>query len=506
MTRMRQVTSAAAVAFGLLVGAAGAAPAGAERPNVVVIMTDDQDFRSMPALPKTRDLIGDRGTTFAASTVNFPLCCPSRATFLTGQYAHNHGVRWNTFPEGGYYRFRQRETLPVWLQRAGYRTIHVGKYLNQTGERDPREIPKGWTDWHGGVDPTTYDYYGYTLNHNGKLRTYGRTPADYSTDVYADLAVTAIRDARRSGKPFFLEVAPNAPHTVSASSNAEIEGTPALPPPRYASRYAAAALPSWPNFNEADVSDKPLALRETFPNRLTGEEIAALTEHYRGRMGALLGVDDLVERVVRQLRRSGVYDNTVIVFTSDNGWILGEHRLRDPVTSNGRAAGVKFVPYEGSSRVPLLISGPGFPRGRVVRAPVTNADLAGTIAELGQARPRLPQDGISLLPVARDPARFAARSVLIQAFDNPRRVSPYASIRTQRYRYDVEASGSDGLYDLRRDPWELHSVAGDARYAAIKRRLVAALGRLRACRGKACSVDVADLPEPSRRPPGLKGG
>lgn len=466
------------------------------RPNIVMIMTDDQDFRSMAALPKTRRLVGERGTTFATSVVNFPLCCPSRATFLTGQYAHNHGVLWNTFPEGGFYRFRQRETLPVWLQRVGYRTIHVGKYLNQTGQRDPREIPKGWTDWHGGVDPATYDYYGYTLNHNGKLRTYGRSASDYSTDVYAGLAEQAIRDAHRRRRPFFMNVAPNAPHTVSVSSNAEIEGTPALPPPRYASRYASAGLPRWPNFNEADISDKPAALRQTFPNLLSAEETAALQDHYRGRMGALLGVDDLVERVVRQLRASGEAENTVILFTSDNGWALGEHRLRDPVTSDGKAAGVKFAPYEASSRVPLMIAGPGFPRGRVVRSPVVNADLASTIAEVAHARPRLPQDGISLVDIARRPSRYAGRGVLIQTFENPRRVSPYASIRTERYRYDREQSGSDGLYDLRRDPWELDSVVRDPRYAEIRRRLATALGRLRDCRGAGCRVDVGRLPDP----------
>jgi arylsulfatase A-like enzyme len=134
-------------------------------------MTDDQDFRSMGAMPKTQRLIGDRGTTFARNIVSFPLCCPSRATFYTGQYAHNHGVRWNNFPEGGFYRFHQREILPVWLQRAGYRTIHIGKYLNETGERNPRQVPRGWTDYHGGVDPYTYEYFGFRLNHNGRVQT-----------------------------------------------------------------------------------------------------------------------------------------------------------------------------------------------------------------------------------------------------------------------------------------------------------------------------------------------
>ncbi len=193
----------------------------------------------MWAMPKTRALIGARGTTFQTSLVNFPLCCPSRATYYTGRYAHNHGVLWNNFPQGGYRKLRGSETLPVWLRRAGYRTIHIGKYLNEYGEDRPREVPPGWDDWYGGVDPSTYDYYGYTINHNGALKTYGRRAADYSTDVYAGLAEKAIRVASKAGKLFFLGLAPNAPHTVATEARARKEGTPALPPPRYAKRFAA---------------------------------------------------------------------------------------------------------------------------------------------------------------------------------------------------------------------------------------------------------------------------
>ena len=296
------------VALVLLAVIASAAPQAAAkaRPhNVVVIMTDDQDFRSMGAMPKTQRLIAERGTTFATSVVSFPLCCPSRATFLTGQYAHNHGVQWNNAPTGGYTKLRQEETLPVWLQRAGYRTIHIGKFLNEYGEANPTEVPQGWSDWHGGVDPSTYDYYGYTLNHNGTLKTYGREPQDYSTDVYAGLAEQAIRDARRAGKPFFLSLAPNAPHTVATESRARMEGPPAVPAPRHANRFADAELPRYPNFNPVEMSDKP-AIEAFFPTPMSEQQIAELTEHYRGRMGSLLAVDDLVARVVKALRRAGV--------------------------------------------------------------------------------------------------------------------------------------------------------------------------------------------------------
>ena len=480
----------------LLAGLALAAPAAAAaKPNVVVVMTDDQDFRSMGAMPQTRSLIAKRGTTFSTSLVSFPLCCPSRATFYTGQYAHNHGVKWNNLPNGGFYKLRQSETLPVWLRRAGYRTIHIGKFLNEYGEQDPTEVPKGWDDWHGGVDPSTYDYYGYTLNHNGILQTYGREPADYSTDVFARLAEQAISDAKKSGKPFFLNIAPLAPHTVAVNSSARMEGTPALPAPRHATRYAEAPMPRYPNFNEADMSDKP-ALAAFFPEPMNEDQIAALQDHYRGRMGSLLAVDDLVKRVVKALRKAGVYGDTDIVFTADNGWILGEHRLRDPITEDGRASGVKYVPFEGSSRVPLMAAGPHFPKNRKVRAPVVNADLAPTIAHITGARPRLAQDGISLVRALRSPSLLDGRAVLLETFENPRGVSPYKAIRTERYRYEVAESGFEGLYDLKLDPWELESKHSDPRYAAIRKILISKLAKLRNCKGTKCRVDVGTLPSP----------
>ncbi len=449
----------------------------------------------MGVMPKTRRLIGKRGTTFATASVSYPLCCPSRATYYSGQYTHNHGVTWNFSPQGGYYKFNHRKTLPVWLRRAGYRTIHIGKYLNEYGERNPREVPPGWDDWYGGVDPSTYDYYGFTINHNGRLKTYPRRAKYYSTDVYASLAERAIRAAKRARRPFFLNVAPNAPHTLSVASRARMEGLPAVPPPRYADRFATAPFPRYPNFDEADVSDKPPFLPAVWP-RLTPLQIEGLTAHYRGRMGSLLGVDDLVERVVKALKRNGVYRNTDIIFTSDNGWILGEHRLTDPLSEDGRASGVKFFPYEGSARVPLIAAGPDFPARRTVRGPVINADLAPTLAHIAGARAKLPQDGISLVAAARKPSRLNGRGVLLETFTNPRGAFPYSSIRTRRYRYDLYTLGAEGLYDLKLDPWELVSRHDDPRYARIKARLVDGLRKLQHCKGAGCRVNVGRLPEP----------
>jgi N-acetylglucosamine-6-sulfatase len=188
----------------------------AVRPNVLVLMTDDQTVESMRVMPNVKTLIADQGVTFDNSFVSYSLCCPSRSTFLTGQYAHNHGVWGNTAPNGGYYKLDSTNTLPVWLQRAGYQTIHLGKYLNQYGTRNPREIPPGWGQWFGTPDPSTYRYLNYTINENGTLVSFPNTPANYKTDVEARLAVdligrqatdprrvrrAALGRARRPGRP-----------------------------------------------------------------------------------------------------------------------------------------------------------------------------------------------------------------------------------------------------------------------------------------------------------------
>jgi arylsulfatase A-like enzyme len=213
-------------------------------------------------------------------------------------------------------------------------------------------------------------------------------------------------------------------------------------------------------------------------------------------MGSLRGVDDMVADVVATLKRTGEWRDTVLLFTSDNGWILGEHRLRDPVTEDGKAAGVKYVPYEGSSRVPLMAMGPGFPSGRKIRGVTSNADLAATIVDLANADPKLPQDGMSLLRSARKPSRLKNRGVLIETFDNPRGVPSYKSVRTARYRYDLQEDGQEGLYDLERDPWELESAHDDPRYARIKSILRTYLEGILDCKGVSCRQPVPKLPPP----------
>ena len=361
--KSRIVVAALLLACVVLAPSAQAAKKPAGPPlNVVTIMTDDQDFRSMWAMPKTRKLLARHGTTFTNNVVNYPLCCPSRATYYTGEYAHNHGILWNNYPEGGYYRFDGSETLPVWLKRAGYETIHIGKYLNEYGTRDPYEVPQGWSEWWGGVDPTTYDYYGYTLNHNGELRTYGRSPDDYSTDVYAQIAEPRDRPRRPGRQAVLPQPGPERAAHRRGRDRGEEGGHPRCP---RAARPQAAPPRSFRCRSTRTTTRPTCRTRRRcspfFPQPF-GEDVAAsLERHYQGRIGSLFAVDDMVAGVHRALVRAGVADNTVIIFTSDNGWIFGEHRLYDWVTQDGNASGVKYVPYEGSSRVPLIIAGPGFP-------------------------------------------------------------------------------------------------------------------------------------------------
>ena len=225
-------------------------------------MTDDQTVESMRVMPNVKTLIADQGVTFDNSFVSYSLCCPSRSTFLTGQYAHNHGVWGNAAPNGGYYKLDSTNTLPVWLQRAGYQTIHLGKYLNQYGTRNPREIPPGWGQWYGTPDPSTYRYLNYQINENGNLVQFGNAAADYKTDVESRLAVDLISHQAADPRPFFMWVAFLAPHSGGPRDADDPSGvsTPS-PAPRDKNRFANEPLPRPASFNEADVSDKPAAIR-----------------------------------------------------------------------------------------------------------------------------------------------------------------------------------------------------------------------------------------------------
>lgn len=439
-------------------------PAGGGRPNVVMIMTDDQTLESMRVMGDTRRLLGDSGTTFKHAFATYPLCCPSRATFLTGQYAHNHGVWTN----GSYDDLRESSTLPIWLRTSGYHTAHVGKYLNGYGITRPHRVPPGWDEWYGLTGGTEYNMFGFDLNINGRVAHYGRNRSDYQTDVLAERAKEFILRRGRHVAPFFLSVAAVAPH--SGNQN----GFPnPVPAPRHRGRFADERLPRPPSFNERDVSDKPRKLRAR--PRLTDADIRRTRKSYRSRLASLLAVDDLVEKLVRTLRRAEELQDTLVIFTSDNGFFHGEHRYE---------AG-KVRHYEESTRVPLLIRGPGVPSGVVRDQLVGNIDLAPTIVDVANATPGVRMDGTSLLPLAHDPEVESGRDIVLEAREYRRQA--YVAVRTPRYVYaEYTVTGERELYDLEADPYQLESRDSDPEYGSVRRSLADRLEELRRCSGGEC--------------------
>lgn len=442
--------------------------AASERPNVLLILTDDQTLESMRVLEKTLRLLGQEGTTFASAFVSYPICCPSRATVLTGQYAHNHGVMGNRPPEGGYGRLDHSNTLPVWLREAGYETAHVGKYLN--GYTGP-EVPAGWSRWFGLSDPSTYRMYDYTVIDGGRPVHYGESADDYQTDVLAARAEEILRDFIHSGDPFFLSVAPVAPHQERSDDAGR--GTPPRPAPRHAGRFAREPLPPG-GFDEADVQDKPPHIRKL--PRLSEAKRASILRTYRSQLESLLAIDDLVERLVAVLEQKGQLDRTVILFTSDNGFFHGQHRIVDG----------KLLPYEEAIHVPLIVRGGGFPAGRTALQPVSNIDLAPTIAALTGATPRRKMDGRNLLPLALDPTQGRDRALLVESLSrNPSRPS-YEAVRTSRWMWIEYRNGSRELYDLQADPLQLQSRHKAPGLSAVRADLARRLAGLRKCAGAGC--------------------
>ena len=445
-------------------------PAGT-RPNVVVVMTDDQAVDTMRAMPFTRRAIGGEGVVFTNSVVSFPLCCPSRASFLTGQYAHNHGVLDNKEPAGGYARLDSERTLPVWLRRAGYRTGFVGKYLNGYGRSEEgrdREVPPGWSDWYGLPASGKKRVLDYDLNENGELVHYGPERANYKTDVLARKAAGFIDDASGDGEPFFLWVATSAPH-IDRGAPRDAERNPE-PAPRHHGSFEGARPRQGASFNERDVSDKPRYVRSLRP--AGSAKRREMSRIYVSQLESLRAVDDLVRAAVRALRRSGELDRTLLVFTSDNGFLRGQHRI-----DSGKA---KL--YEESIRVPLLVRGPGFPSGARSDDVVANVDLAPTILELAGAEADVALDGTSLIPPAH--GRAPDRAVLLEVFE--RRADRFTGVRTRRFVYAERDGDRNELYDLRRDPEQLENRVDDPALAEVREALGERLSGLRGCAGEEC--------------------
>jgi N-acetylglucosamine-6-sulfatase len=475
----------AAVGFG--VRAAEPATAGAQaaaKPNIIVLLTDDQEARSMRVMKVVGKELKRKGVTMKRFYDNFPLCCPARTTIFTGQYAHNHHVLSNAPPDGGYGVFNElhgENYLPLWLQAAGYQTSYVGKFENGYAEPDeygtvPTDVPKGWDDWHV-LAPSRAQYFNYTLNQNGRLRQFTDAEEDYSTDVFTKKAKRFIRTNARASTPFYLELGYAAPHGGGGGDPGRSCNRAAVPAPRHLSTLKGKfknTVP--PSFNEADISDKPTTVAEKQP--LTPGQVGDTLRKRRCAWESLLAVDESVGDLVNEVERDGIKKNTYIFFLSDNGFLRGEHRIRDN----------KRYLYEESARVPFIARGPGIPHGESSEDVVVNADLTSTILELSGASPGLLQDGQSLTPSLLNPKLENGRAILFEAYAGEQ----ILGVRTSRYLYtewDNEKTPlqpEKELYDTYSDPYQLTNLAKDPAYGSVVAELGDELDELIKCAGPNC--------------------
>ncbi len=452
-----------------------------QKPNIVFILADDMRADDLEHMPRTRELLLRKGTTFDNAFVTYSLCCPARASILRGQYAHNHQVLDVDPPHGGFEQFRkqghERSTVATWLQDSGYRTVFLGRYLNGYGESGQvRYVPPGWDDWYAQVGA---GYYDYQINENGRLRSYGNAKNDYYTDVLAREAKDYVRHAANDSRPFFMYLAPKTPHS------------PYTPAPRHKNAYKnGVKAPRPPSFKEDDLSDKPAWVqRLPPPNPGNKKELdeREIDEAYRARLRMLLSLDEMVATLIGELRATDELKNTYLFFTSDNGYHLGEHWL----------SLTKRTPYEEAHKVPLVVRGPRVAAGRSVEEMAANIDFAPTFAELGGASAPSFVDGRSLVPLLGDtPPTTSWRTAL--RLENWRpgmpdlAAPPYDGIRTETHKYVEHATGEKELYNLSSDPYELesqHKTAEPALAESLKSRLEA----LRDCVGESCR-DAEDVP------------
>ena len=463
--------------------AAAATAAAPARPNIVLITTDDMRRTDLRWMPETSNLLADRGVKLTGFISNHPLCCPARAEILTGQHSHNNGVRNNVGPRGGYKALAQPGNhVATWLKRnAGYQTAFIGKHLNgweAIGTRQP-----GWTVF----DPifrNPYSPFDLTMYNNGSPLPY---PDIHTSDLVGRRSVRYIRQFAASEAPFFVWTSQVAPHGMNVNG---VWRTP-VPAPRHRAVYPN-ALPlslSNPAFNEPDLRDKSAWVRAQPAVPRTG-----MIAWHRARIRSLRSVDDQVKATVDALRATGELANTYIFFTSDNGYLLGEHRLT-----------TKNHPYEQSLRIPLVARGPGLPAGAVRDATYSLVDLAPTFVALaGNPAVGRTLDGRSMLATLRS-GQPGYGHYLIQATRGPIDASTgpaangsewwWRGVRSARYAYWRFDDGFEELYDLSRDPAQLQNVARTAAYAGIRAGLAARLSVLERCVGVSCQT--GGLPAPS---------
>ena len=412
-----------------------------ERPNFLIIVTDDQRYDTMQYMPLTQKTIFDQGVTFSNAMITTPLCCPSRASILTGEYAHNHGVQDN---DGEL----TQDTFIHALKASGYSTALVGKYLN-TWNGDARPEFDYWVSFQYGESR----YNNPRLNVNGE---WSRHEGAYITDALTEYAIEYLQTASRKRTPFVLLLTYNAPHDPAVPAT-EDKFLPLELPPRL------------PSFNEVDLTDKPAWIDVKEPP-LTDETIKEIDAFRRGQILTLYSLDRDIAKVLDTLRDTGELDKTVIIFLSDNGRHWGEHRLI-----------AKNTVYEESIRVPFAVRYPPLiAEPRLESRIVANLDIAPTLYELAGLPIPLQMDGYSLVNLLQDNAPNWREGVLIEGWP-PR--GKYVAIRTSDFLYAETTEGANTpsaepeleLYDLVQDPYQMESVANNPEYQETLAHLQALL-------------------------------
>lgn len=424
------------------------------RPNIIVIQVDDLDVLTLDLLiennlmPNLKNNLIDKGTTFTNSFVTNSLCCPSRATLLTGLYSHNHGVISN-YQEQGISQFNDKATISTWLKESDYITGFIGKYLNYYGVyTEPTYIPSGWDNWQALVEPSTYQVYNYTINDNGNLVTFGIKESDYQTDVLSRKNSEFIKNLslHANEKPFFLLTSIMVPHKELVTSKCDVGSKTfnlVRGPPRYEGFGDLIDFPNLPSLNEQNIRDKPPLIKKM--KILNEKNLECLEKIFHGRIESTLSIDDLIGDLIKTLKETSQLTNTVIFFTSDNGFLLGQHRIIS-----------KLVPYEESIRVPLIIKDPNYKKTTVDKL-VLNNDLAPTIIEYGKAKANIKMDGVSLIDLIKNsPQTNWREGFLIEHFRGAGLGN--FSIRTSSTIYTQWGDNSIEFYDLNRDPYQLNSL------------------------------------------------
>ena len=495
-----QAAQAARTSSAARANSALARPAVA-KPNVLLITADDMRFDDLKFMPFTQDVLRRRGVTFSDAVSPYPLCCPARAQILTGQYNHNNGVMGNAWPYGGFWALKdQHNTLPVWLAQRGYHTAFIGRYLNQYGNppagvqvsRHRRKAaPPGWEDWYGSVDGV-FAYTNVTVNEDHpSTRPHRRFVGRYQTDFFGDRTAGLIRRYHRSGGPFFIWASHLAPHSSSTGGGWH----PPVPAKRDRGLYASMSLPNDRTYRLA-LNAPPKGKFGLMAN-LQRQRLRPLRRWHTKRAESLASLDRAVEQAVTALRRTHEYRRTVIIFTSDNGFALGEHRYFG-----------KDRPYEPELHVPMIVNAPGIKRRYTTGRPkrrltvpdtVTMTDIAATIVGVTGARPGRPLDGIDMTRPVQNPDHRPGgdRAVLIES--GPVRgaaigTEKFVGVRTNRYTWlawkwegvpsDVHGRGE--LYNRRTDPAQLHNLANPVTPTPTQTALSDLALQMRGCLGAAC--------------------